>query len=137
MRPLLLISAIFLTVLLIFAVPRAIEEYNIHKSNNSVVVTVVRLPNCSSGNRNKFIHISYEGSVHILRTKCKYVSNLTEGQRFEMLHKPGTEIFLFKEEDVTFELISVAVLVLATTVCMVINLLPNKHKGRSRTTMQF
>jgi hypothetical protein len=134
-----LICTIFLALLLIFVVPRTVEKYNLHKSDNFVVVTIKKLPDCFSGNtkhryRNKFIHINYKGSTHILRTKCKYVSGLLEGQQLEMLHKQGTEIFVFKEENVTFELISVILLSLAAVVCLVKSLKPTTPKSKERTT---
>lgn len=103
----LLLLILFSTLIL----PRTIQEYNLSKSQESVMVTVKLLPNCSSGYRNKFIHISYEGRTYIIRTKCKFVQGLAKGQLIAMLHKPGTDLFLFPNENTTSELVITCLLV--------------------------
>src|SRR5688500_2291297 len=129
-----LICTVLLALLLLFILPRTIEEYRLHQSNSFVTVTVEQLPDCSSGYKHKFIHINHNGSTHILRTKCKYVKGLSVGQQLEMLHKPGTEIYLFKEEEVMSELVSVVLLALGLALCLVKSILQGK---KLRTTSNF
>lgn len=129
-----IICTVLLALLLIFILPHKIEEYKLHQSNSFVTVTVEKLPDCSSGYKHKFVHINHNGSTHILRTKCKYVNGLSVGQQLEMLHKPKTEIFLFKEEEVMSELVSVFLIVLVLIVCIAKSVL---HKKKQRTTSSF
>ena len=46
------------------------------------------------------------------------MKGLSHGQKLNMLHKSGTTIFLFKEEDVETELISIRLLILGTLTCL-------------------
>lgn len=88
------------------------------KSKETVTVKVVKLPDCTSGYKNKFIHISYNDQIFILRTKCKYVNALVTGQQITMLHKPGTEIFLFPAENVTSDLVTTILLAAFMALCI-------------------
>src|SRR5690349_8952263 len=116
------ISSIVLALILLLNAPRVIREYRLSKSDNLVIVTIQKLPDCSIGYKHKFIHIVYNGTTHILRTKCKYVAGLSKGQPLEMFHEPNTEMFLFKDDDVTFELISFSLLALILIICFVVRL---------------
>lgn len=116
-----LLSGIFLAVIIVFWFPRTIQEYKLQRSNNQVMVIVERLPDCPARYKHKFIHVRYNGSTHVLRTKCKFVAGLSVGQQLEMLHKEGSEIFLFKNEDVTFEVISLIALSFVAVACFIIS----------------
>jgi hypothetical protein len=128
------IVAIFLTLLLFFKFPRTIDEYKLSQSGDTVAVTIQRLPDCSSGYKNKFIHINYDNQTYILRSKCKYVQKLSEGQKVLMLHKSGTDIFLFREENIMFELIAVILIAIAVLFCLIFLFRPFKSKTKMRTT---
>lgn len=108
----------FLVIILVFVLPRTIEEYNLSKSQETVTVKVIKLPDCSSGYKHKFIHISYNDQTYILRTKCKYVKSLVTGQQISMFHKPGTEIFLFPTENGTSELVMTILLAAFMALCI-------------------
>ena len=97
---------IALVILGIFWLPDTIQKYKLQGSNNLVTVTVEKIPICNMGYKRNYITVNYKGSTHILRTRCKFVSHLSEGDEFEILHKEGTDIFLFKEENITWELIA-------------------------------
>lgn len=120
----------FLLLILVFVLPRIIKEYDLMKSQETVTVKVVKLPDCSSGYKNKFIHISYNDKTYILRTKCKYVKSLVTGQEITMLHKTGTEVFLFPTENVTSELVMTIFLAAFMTLC--IGILIRKRRVTNR-----
>ncbi len=88
------------------------------KTQDTVTVKVVRLPDCTTGYKNKFIHVSYNGRTYVLRTKCKYVKSLVTGQQITMLHKPDTEIFLFPTENAKSELVMTILLAAFMTLCI-------------------
>ena len=111
MKVITILGAAFLVVILAFVLPRKIEEYNLMTSQETVTVKVVKLPDCSFGYKHKFIHISYNDQTYVLRTKCKYVKSLVTGQQITMLHKAGTEIFLFPTENSTSELVTTIILI--------------------------
>ena len=128
------ICIIFIAIVLSINASRVLKEYRLSKSEDFVTVTIQKLPDCSVGYRNKFICISYNGTTHILRTKCKYVAGLVKGQQLEMLHEPDTEIFLFKEENVTTELIAFTLLVFILIVCLITGLKPLIPERKVGTT---
>jgi hypothetical protein len=118
MKLITIIGLAFLAIILVFVLPRTIEEYNLMKSPETVTVKVTKLPDCSSGYKHKFIHISYNNQTYILRTKCKYVKSLVTGQQITMLHKTGTEIFLFPTENATSELVTTILLAAFMIFCI-------------------
>jgi len=123
------IAAILLSVILIFKFPRTIEVYQVSQSGEKVIVTIQRLPDCSSGYKNKFISITYNNQIFVLRTKCKYVQKLSERQQLLMLHKPGTDIFLFPEENAGLELIAVILITIAIILCLMFSFRLFKSKS--------
>ena len=110
MKWLLILGDIFLIILSIVLLPGTIAKYKLSKTNNFSLITIEKLPNCHHGYKNKFLHIRHEGKSYILRTKCKYLDGLYESQEILMLHKPGTNIFQFKAQNVLFDLISLVLL---------------------------
>ncbi|HWI94255.1 MAG TPA: hypothetical protein VNT20_23440 [Flavisolibacter sp.] len=102
----LIVGGLLLVIMAIALLPRKIQEYNTYKSGNLVFVTVLGLPNCEFGYKNKFITIKFERKSYSLRTKCKYTGSLHRDQSIQMLHADGTDIFLFPREDQTLELVS-------------------------------
>jgi hypothetical protein len=126
MKVITILGLTFLAIILVFVLPRKIEEYNLMKSEESVTVKVTNLPNCSFGYKNKFIHISYNDQIYIVRTQCKYVSSLVVGQQIKMLHKADTEIFLFANENATSELMTTILLAIFMTLCL--GILVRKHR---------
>ncbi len=108
----------FLIAILVFFLPRTIEEYNVMRSQETVIVEVTKLSDCSSGYKHKFIHFVYNGKTYISRTKCKYIKSLVVGQQLTMVHKTGNDIFLFPTEDVTSELLATISLAILMTVCV-------------------
>jgi len=133
MKLITLLGVAFLVAILVFFLPKTIEEYNVRKSQKTVTVKVTELPDCSFGYKHKFIHFSYNGRTYTKRTKCKYVKSLTVGQQIPMYHKPDTEIFLFPSENVISELGATILLAVLMTVCVCVLLLkqwkktPNAH----------
>lgn len=110
MKSLLILGGIFLLILSIVLLPKTIKKYELSKTNNFSIVTIEKLPDCQQGYKSKFLHIDYEGDSYILKTKCKYLVGLHDGQQILMLHKPGTKIFQFKDENFLFDIISFVVL---------------------------
>lgn len=102
----LIVGGLLLVIMSIVLLPRKLQEYNTYKSGDLVFITVLGLPNCEFGYRNKFIIIQFERKSYSLRTKCKYTRSLHRGQSIQMLHADGTDIFLFPKEDQTLELVS-------------------------------
>jgi hypothetical protein len=133
MNRFILVSSLFLIALSIILFSKTIQKYEVIKSNNFVWVTVSKLPNCKSGYKNKFLYIYYNNTNHIFRTKCKYVEGLQEGQKIKMLHREGTDTFLFKEENMTFDFIASIILALVGLICLIMNY--NRNKLRLRTTV--
>lgn len=123
-----LAGSLFLIVLTFILFPETIQKYQLNKTDNFVTVTIVELPDCTIGYKNKFLTINYNGVNHILRTKCKYVRNLQTGTNIKMLHKDDSNIFLFKEEDVTFDLISLIILCLAGILSLIISFRRNINR---------
>lgn len=136
MKVITILGLAFLIAILAFFLPRTIEEYKVMQSQETVTVKVTILPDCSSGYKHKFIHFAYNGKIYILRTKCKYVKSLVVGQQMPMLHKSGTEIFLFPYENVTAELVATVLLAILMTVCVVVliwkqsKIIQNAHNKR-------
>ena len=137
MSKLLLLGNIFLFALSIILLPKTVDKYQLSKTENFVSVTVTRLPNCENGYKNKFLDISYEGKIYSIRTKCKYVRTLVKGQQVSMLHKPDTDIFMFEQEDVTFDFVSLFFLAAVPIVCLIVGVKSLKAKGRLRTTTAY
>jgi hypothetical protein len=50
--------------------------------------------------------VKFNNARYTIRTKCKYTRNLTEGATTPMLHNPGSDIFVFQQEDTLSELLS-------------------------------
>ena len=134
MKLITVIGTLFFTLLLFFKVPRTIEEYKLSQSGETVSVNVHRLPDCSSGYKNKFIHINYRHKTYILRTNCKYVRKLSKGQQVLMLHKPGTDIFIFREENKMFDLVALILIAIAFLFCLIISFKQSNIKRKIRTT---
>jgi hypothetical protein len=70
------------------------------------------MPDCSHRYRNKFLTIRYARVNFTFRTSCRYVKGLRPGDLVELLHKEGTSIFLFTNENVTTDLLLLIVLIL-------------------------
>lgn len=79
MKLITILGLAFLVIILVFVLPRKIKDYDLTKRQETVTVKVVKLPDCTTGYKNKFIHISYNGRTFILRTKCKFVKSLVTG----------------------------------------------------------
>jgi hypothetical protein len=118
MKAIAILGLILFILFSTFVLPRKIQEFRLGQSQESVMVTVKQLPDCSVGYRNKFIHIIYEDKTYIIRTKCKYVESLVKGQTIVMFHKPDTDIFLFPNEDTTTELVTTLLLVVFFAFCV-------------------
>ncbi len=131
-----LVSSVFLIALSIILFPKTIQKYEVSKTNNFVLVKLSKLPNCKSGYKNKFVHIYYHDITYILRTKCKYVVGLQEGQKIKMLHKEGTNIFLFKGENVTFDFIALIILAFAGVLCLIINSKRNSQRHHTKAVLK-
>ena len=118
MKVITILGVAFLAIILFFVLPRKIREYDLTKTQDTVTVKVVKLPDCTTSYKNKFIHVSYDGRTYILRTKCKYVKSLVVGQQIIMFHEPNTEIFLFPTENAKSELLTTILLGAFMTLCI-------------------
>jgi hypothetical protein len=120
LKKLLIIGGGLLIVMAVITTPRTFAEYNVQKHGQLVGVTLLKLPNCSFGYKNKFLTLDYEEHRYTLRTSCKYIKNFQEGQQIQMLHGFGSNIFLFQNEDLTIEILSTIGLARAGIVIIVI-----------------
>lgn len=93
-----LFGSLFFVALSVLMFYKTFEKYELSKTRNFVTVKILKLPDCAIASKGKFIHIEYQDTKYILRTKCKYVDSLLAGQKIMMLHKPNTKLFIFRNE---------------------------------------
>lgn len=121
-----MIDGLCLILMAFVVAPEKILNYTIFKSKETVFVKLLVLPNCNDGSyRNKFLTLEYKGIKTILRTSCKYVSNYHVGQQIEMFHKEGTNNFVFPNEDVLLELVSVLLIGVMGLIIFIIAIIKN------------
>lgn len=100
------LGLVFLFILVFLLLPRSIAEYRLSLSGETVMVEILRLPDCNSSTRFKNMKIRYEGNIFIVSADCRHTDTLRVGQSFEMLHKADTDLFLFKDQHTVGELIA-------------------------------
>ena len=107
-----LILTILLSLIIFLPFHRALLEYDTKNSGELVRVVIQTLPHCSYGrneyNTNKFMKVQFQNAYYFITARCRFVQGLQIGQEIEMFHKPGSHLFLFPEQDVTFELLCFA-----------------------------
>ena len=106
MNKVLIIGSSILVLISILITPHEILKYTTSQSGNFATVKLIKLPNCDRRYKNKFLSIEFQDSMYTFRTSCKYTKHLIAGQEIEMLHKPGKNVFIFKEENVVLDLVS-------------------------------
>ncbi len=128
MNRLLIILSLFIICLSIILLLTTLQKYELSRTKNFVLVTIQKLPDCNKGYKNKFLSIDYNGITYTFRTKCKYVQHLQEGQQLSMLHNSGTDIFIFKEQNIKHELIALTILALIGILCLILDFKFKKQK---------
>jgi len=106
MNKILLVGGALLLFVSLIILPRSLTEFHIKQSGQLVTVQLLKLPPCNYGYRNKFMTLKFNNANYTIRVKCKYTRNLTEGATTRLLHKPGSDIFVFQQEDTVSELLS-------------------------------
>jgi hypothetical protein len=132
MNKILIIGGLVLIIISLVTFPEAFRRLGVQSTGALVTVTIVKLPNCKNWYKNKFVSINFEGSNYILRAKCKYLVNLEAGMNVQMLHKSGSDIFLFEKENVLFNLLSSLAIGL---IGLVISVVATLKERKPRTTL--
>ncbi|MFT3844075.1 MAG: hypothetical protein QM725_03405 [Lacibacter sp.] len=110
-----IISGLFLVVFLcLIPFPRHIKEYDVQKNGTLVDVRIENLPgNCTGTKIKYFMKFMYSGQRLSKKISCHFAETHKVGDIIKLKHIEGTNIFLFENEKVESEIISLIILGIA------------------------
>jgi hypothetical protein len=116
-------SLIFGGLLVIFIgiipLERKIDEYSTQKTGDLVKATVIDVPNCFGAKIRHSIKIKYNDTIYYKRVGAP-CDSYKIGQAIQLRHTPGTDIFLYMDEEVRSEFVAIGLLVLLGSVIIAV-----------------
>ena len=111
MKPFLIFGGLFIIIFIcIIPLSRDIKECNIQKNGDLVTATITYIPHCIGAKIMYFMKFTYEGKVFDKKVGCGYADTYKIGDRIQLRHIDGSDIFLFENEKVEKEFISSGIL---------------------------
>ncbi len=108
-----IIGGLFILIFIcIIPFKRDIQEYNVQKNGELVVVTITHLRNCIGGKIKYFMEFTYAGQKFEKKIGCAYAEAHRIGDTIRLKHIKSTDIFLFGNETKKGEFISTVLLAL-------------------------
>src|SRR6186713_2216418 len=99
MKIFLIAGGLFLLILVsIIPLKRDIEEYQVQKTGELVSAKITYLKGCIGSKTYYFMKFEYNGDEFDKRVRCGFEETHKLGEVIQLHHKPGTDIFLFKNE---------------------------------------
>lgn len=128
MKSFIMVGSCILLIVGAISLFNAFSRYRAYEQGQYVNVMLKTLPNCNYGYKNKFLKLDYNGIEYVLRTACKYTKKYEAGQQIKMLHIPGSNIFLFPEEDVKSDFLSGILILIVAIGCLIYGIKKSKSK---------
>ena len=111
MKLFLIIGGLFIIIFVcIIPLRRHIEEYNIQKNGDLVTATITYIPHCVGSKIMYFMKFTYKGQEFDKKVGCGFSDTHKVGETIKLKHIDGSDIFLFENEKVEREFISVGIL---------------------------
>lgn len=96
----------------IIPLKRDVEEYRVQKNGEVIEATITYLKDCVGSKTNYFMKFAYNGQEYDKSVRCGFENTHKVGENILLKHKPGTGIFLFRNEKKEKEFVSSGLLIL-------------------------
>ncbi|MGN6399764.1 MAG: hypothetical protein ACTHMD_04885 [Flavisolibacter sp.] len=120
MKIFLIIGGIFIIIFICFVpLKRDIAEYNTQKNGELITGVITDVPNCIGTKVKQFIKFRFSNSIYSKRIGAP-CEQYKIGQKIQLKHTPGTDLFLYVNETKEREFISTGLLAVAGLAFIVI-----------------
>jgi hypothetical protein len=106
-----IIGGLFIIIFIcLIPLNRKLQEYNVEKNSKLVTATINYIPICSGTKIKYFMKFTYAGKEFDKKVSCGFSDTHKIGDTIKLKHQEGTDIFLFENEKIEIELVSMAIL---------------------------
>lgn len=112
MKLFLAVGGLFIIIFVcIIPLQHKLKEYDTQKNGQVITATITYVPNCIGSKIRHFIKFNYDNKIYSKQIN-KPCEEYKVGEKLLLIHSAGTRIFLYENENLVKEFISVGLLAL-------------------------